>query len=179
MASPDETRSTTPCRGRSVHLSRGLLKRTPGVVSRNLHNSFKSPVQSTSVQNSPKEDHVKIQDEIKNLQKRGEELNKQITKLELDNNPGGDNKGFVCGISFGPGRLDCCFLHHLNTFITKCSTEYPPPFATDMEAGNKLHILKRTAFKGISYIRFVKDSCWWWFGVVIFILTFNLNLINI
>ncbi|XP_051787737.1 DNA repair protein SWI5 homolog isoform X2 [Erpetoichthys calabaricus] len=84
MASPDETRSTTPCRGRSVHLSRGLLKRTPGVVSRNLHNSFKSPVQSTSVQNSPKEDHVKIQDEIKNLQKRGEELNKQITKLELE-----------------------------------------------------------------------------------------------
>ncbi|XP_039618695.1 DNA repair protein SWI5 homolog isoform X1 [Polypterus senegalus] len=167
MASPDETRSTTPCRGRSAHLSRGLLKRTPGVVSRNLHNSFKSPVQSPCIQNSPKEDHVKIQDEIKNLQKRREELHKQITKLELDNNPGGDNKGFVCGISFGPGRLDGCFLHHY-------STEYPPPFATDMEAGNKLHILKRTVFKGISYIRFVKDSWWWWwFGVVIFILTCN------
>ncbi|XP_039618696.1 DNA repair protein SWI5 homolog isoform X2 [Polypterus senegalus] len=84
MASPDETRSTTPCRGRSAHLSRGLLKRTPGVVSRNLHNSFKSPVQSPCIQNSPKEDHVKIQDEIKNLQKRREELHKQITKLELE-----------------------------------------------------------------------------------------------
>ncbi|KAK1155751.1 hypothetical protein AOXY_G26582 [Acipenser oxyrinchus oxyrinchus] len=76
--------NTTPWRKGASRPTKGLFRRTPIRISRNLNTGFKSPLLSPGTPRSSRVDQASLREDIEELKGRREELSTQIALLEAE-----------------------------------------------------------------------------------------------